>query len=531
MHTYDVIVIGGGLLGCFAARNLRRYNLKVALLEKREDLCTGISRANTAIVYSGCDNKSGSLKTTLCVSASQDFSRLCDELGVRYSKCGSIMISFGERGNEVLNKKFEQGIRNGVLGMKKLTNQEVLALEPNIAKDVYSGLFVPDTGTVMPWELCLAAAENAAQNGVEIKLNTEVLKINTIPAKATTLGRLPYVAYEITTNNETYLTKSIINCAGMSADSVLEMVSAPTVRIIPTAGDYIILDTIAAGHIKHVIFHEPEEKGKGLTLVPTVDGNILVGPTERKLVEVEKETKEKAKSQSHEERYEREAIPNSEFYATSGEGIEMLKELVSEVIPTLPMEQMINAFGAVRPNPYMLKQENNGSWVTEDRSVNDFCILKSNERTFISLVGVKTPGLTCSNELGVYLADEIAAELGATQNEHFDPKRKSPVRVSALDLEDKRSLIRKNPDYGNIICRCRGVSKGEILDAIHRVPGAVTLDGVKRRTGTDSGRCQGGFCTQRIVKILACELDCDLEEITKCGVGSNILTGEVRHDL
>jgi glycerol-3-phosphate dehydrogenase len=177
LNEYDVIVIGGGLLGCFAARNLTRYNIKIALLEKREDLCTGISRANTAIVYSGCDTKPGTLKTSMCVRAAQGFAELCKELGVRYSPCGSIMVCFGERGAGVLRKKLRDGIENGVRGIRLLTRDEVLELEPNIAENVHSGLFVPDTGTVMPWELCIAAAENAVQNGAEIILNTEVLGI------------------------------------------------------------------------------------------------------------------------------------------------------------------------------------------------------------------------------------------------------------------------------------------------------------------------------------------------------------------
>jgi len=297
VESYDVIVIGGGLLGCFAARNLTRYHLKVALLEKREDLCTGISRANTAIIYSGCDTKPGTLKTSMCVRAAQGFPQLCDELGVRYSPCGSIMVSFGERGAEILRKKLKQGIENGVSGIKLLTREEVLELEPNIDGAVNSGLYVPDTGTVMPWELGLAAAENAVSNGADILLNTEVTGIERIPNSPQ--------GFKIYTNKGTFFARYIINCAGMAADKVFGMLSAPSVRIVPTAGDYYILDTKTAGFIRHVIFHEPEEKGKGLTLVPTVDGNILVGPTER---------------------------PGDDF-RTEQAGLDELRELVRQVIP------------------------------------------------------------------------------------------------------------------------------------------------------------------------------------------------------
>jgi len=512
MHIYDVIVIGGGLLGCFAVRSLTRYDLKVALLEQREDLCTGISRANTAIVYSGCDNKPGSLKTSLCVSAAQGFPKLCRELGVRYSPCGSIMICFGERGAKVLKKKYDQGTVNGVRGMRLLSGSEILEMEPRIAENVHSGLYVPDTGTVMPWELCLAAAENAVRNGAEIILNTEVLGIDkTTGCSAEINDSTPHLhggelyGYEIKTNNGTYYSKAIINCAGLSADKVLEIPSAPTVRIIPTAGDYYILDTKAAGYIKHVIFHEPEEKGKGLTLVPTVDGNILVGPTERPL--------------------------DASDFSTSREGLELLRELASEVVPSLPMDQIISSFGAVRPNPYMLSKDDNGQWVTDDKSVSDFCIIESYDGSMISLVGVKTPGLTCSNELGIYVSDKISKLLRAAPNEGFGPIRPPQIRAGELDYNERRSLVQDHPEYGNIVCRCRGISEGEIINAIRRDPGAVTLDGVKRRTGTDSGRCQGGYCVQRIVSIMARELKCDPEDITKRGGKSKILFQQTKTDL
>jgi len=462
VDRYDVIIIGGGLLGSFAARGLTRYSLKTALLERGGDLCAGISRANTAIVYSGCDTKPGTLKTSMCVRAARNFAELCDELGVRYSNCGSLMIAFGERGAEVLRKKLAQGVQNGVRGMRLLTRDEALALEPNIAASVNSGLYVPDTGTVNPWELGLAAAGSAADNGADIILNAEVAAISRIDG-----------GYEVQTSRGTpFYTRGIINCAGMNADKVFEMAADPVVRIFATAGDYFVLDTKASGHIRHVIFHEPEEKGKGITLVPTVDGNILIGPTER---------------------------PDDGDFQTSSGGMTQLRELVGEVIPSLPMEHVIRSFGAVRPNPKV---------VADDRSVNDFSIVElETGEPFISLVGIKTPGLTCANGLGLYVSDKIAQKLGAATNLDWNPRWRGPVRLSELSFDARAEHVAKRPDYGRIICRCRGVSEGEITDAIRAVPGAVTPDGVKRRTGVGSGRCQGGFCGQSVIEILARELD------------------------
>ena len=525
MQSYDVIVIGGGLLGCFAARALTRYDLRVALLEKRGDLCTGISRANSAIVYSGCDTRPGTLKSSMCVRAAQNFPALCGELGVRYSACGSVMVCFGPRGAAILRKKLEQGAASGVRGMKLLTRGEVLELEPNIAGNVHSGLFVPDTGTVMPWEMCLAAAESAVKNGAEIILHTEVTALAREPgARGGRLGaaRGPSgessepgrnggnVAqttggYIVRTAGGDFHTRAVVNCAGLFADRVHEMAYEPQVRIVPTAGDYFVLDTKAAGHIRRVIFHEPEEKGKGLTLVPTVDGNILVGATER-LFPAHADHQNEAES-----------------FATAREGLERLRALVSEVVPTLPMEHVINSFGAVRPNPYLLRRDPGGAWVTDDRSISEFCIIEPGGEPFISFIGVKTPGLTCSCELGEYAAKKIAARLGAARNEQFDPCRTPAPRLCDLPPAERNALIRDNPDYGVVACRCRGTSEGEIIDAIRRFPGAVTLDGVKRRTGADTGRCQGGYCTQRIIEILARELGCGPGDITKDGEGSNVL--------
>jgi len=388
------------------------------------------------------------------------------------------MVTFGERGAKVLCKKYEQGTKNGVRNMRLLSRDEVLALEPNIAPNVHSGLYVPDTGTVMPWELCLAAAENAIDNGADIILNTEVTAVTRADG-----------GFDVQTNDGAYHTRGIINCAGMNADKVLEMASDPIVRIAPTAGDYFVLDTKAAGHIRHVIFHETDEKGKGITLVPTVDDNILIGPTERP--------------------------DESGDFATSLEGFAELRTLASEVMPTLPMEYIIRSFGAVRPNP---------RYVADDRSVNDFSIIEF-EEPFVSLIGIKTPGLTCANELGLHVADKIACRLGAESNPHYNPRRTSPLKLSELSFE-QRAALSQGAAFNRIVCRCRGVTEGEIIDAIHRRHGAVTLDGIKRRVGAGSGRCQGGFCSQRVLEILARELGCRPKEITKSGNGSYILCGD-----
>lgn len=493
MEHYDVIVIGGGLLGCFTLRNLMRFQLTAALLESREDLCTGISRSNTAIVYSGCDTKPGTLKSEMCVRAAQTFSSLCAELGVRYSPCGSLMVSFGPSGEKTLRKKLSQGLTNGVRGLRLLPREGVLALEPNLSQDVTMGLYAPEAGTVIPWELGLAAAENAVANGAALHLSSQVTSI-----EKTSKG------YRIIAGGKLYHARGVINCAGLSADVILEKVSQPTIRIFPAAGDYFILDTKASGLIRHVIFHEPEERGKGLTLVPTVDGNILLGP-----------------SQVH-------ADAKDDTFPTSAEGLSKLRELVNTVIPSLPMDHVIRSFGAIRPNPFWVYTDTaSGVLLREDKSISSFILHESEGNpNFLSLIGIKTPGLTCANELGLHVASRMAENLGMTQaNGRFNPSRQAALRLNEAPSGKRAGLVADTPAYGRIICRCRGISEGEIVDSIHRKPGAITVDGVKRRTGACSGRCQGGFCTQRIIEIMSRELGLPPAEILKDRPGSTIIGG------
>ncbi len=495
METFDVIVIGGGLMGCFSARGLARYHLKTALLEAREDLCTGISRANTAIVYSGIDTKPGTLKSIMCVRAVQSFDTLCADLGVRYSPCGSVMICFGPKGEETLRKKLAQGRQNGVHGLKLLSGSEVLALEPNISGNVRLGLYAPQAGTVIPWELGLAAAENAVKNGVSLYLNTKVNEISHYKS-----------GYKVSAGGKTFYTRGIINCAGLYADEILEKAQRPSVRLSAKAGDYFVLDTKTAGFIGHVIFHEPEEKGKGLTLVPTVDGNILVGPTRR-------------------------PADKKNGFKTSQDDLNQLRTLVGDVIPGLPMEHIIRSFSSLRPNPfYVCYDPESGGYVREERSISSFVVHESEESpAFLSLIGIKTPGITCSDELGRHVSDRMALLLDAGENPAFDPVRPAPLRLTELSFDERTRLIEKKPAYGRIVCRCRGISEGEIVDSIRAYPGAVTVDGVKRRTGANSGRCQGGYCTQRIIEILSRELNVNPADISKDGPGSYMIGGET-HD-
>ena len=486
-REYDAVVIGGGLLGCFAARALCRRKLRVALVEQREDVCTGISRANTAIVYAGYDTKPGTLKTRLSVQANREFGTLCGQLGVRFHRCGSLMVAFGPRGRESLTRKLEQGRINGVEGLRLLPREEVLALEPALSPDVEAALWCPQVGTVDPWELCLAAAENAVDNGAELLLNTRVTGL-----------RREGECYAVGTDQGAIRCRGVVNCAGIRADQMAELIHRPTIRIVPTKGDYYVLDTGAGKKLRHVIFHEPEEKGKGLTMVPTVDGNVLLGPSE-------------------------EEAEDREDTATQREGLEFLRRLAAQVAPGIPLEETIRTFAAIRPNPYeALVNGETGEVTLSRKSIGEFMVTQVEECPgMVSMIGVKTPGLTCAALLGEHAAGLLQPWLGdPPPNPEFCPTRRRPVYTAELPPEELAALVRQDPAYGRVVCRCRMVTEGEVRDALRRTPGAVTLDGVKYRTGAGMGRCQGGVCTERILEIMARELGASPAEIAKGRRGS-----------
>ena len=485
MKRTDILVVGAGVLGCFAARALAQYDLAVTVIEAREDVCTGVTRANTGVVYAGYDTKPGTLKAQLCVRANSDFARLCSELDVPFSRCGSLMVSVGPRGESVLQKKYADGLENGVPGLRLLSGAEVMSLEPNLTRAVTGGLYAPGSGTVDPWSLGIAAFENARANGAEFRFNETVGHITRADG-----------GFVVETEKETYAARAVLNCAGLRADAVRELCEKPSVRIFPSAADYLVLDTTAGGHVSHIIFHEPEVKGKGLTLVPTVDGNLLVGPTER----------------------DADGAPGD---PTSAEGLDLLRRLCAEIVPGLDLGETIRSFGALRPNPYYVRASG-GGYVREERGISNFTVME--EDGLLSLIGIKTPGLTCSCELGRYAAEKLVHYLGGAEKKpDFDPTRRGIPCPAKMSDEERALLVAVNPDYGKMLCRCRGVSLGEVREAIRR--GAVTVDGVKRRVGAGMGRCQGSWCMQSVAELLAQQRGVPVSEITKNGAGQEVIYG------
>ena len=452
MKTYDAAVIGGGVLGCFAARNLRRWNISAVLIEAREDVCTGISRANSAIIYSGCDHRYGSLKAAMSVRTNAAFEQLCEELELPFSRCGSLMTATGPKGEAVLQKKLNQGLKNGVPGLKILSGDEARELEPMLSSTVTAALYAPSTGTTNPWQMCFAAYENALHNGCDVLKNASVRAIHR-----------DRDAYVVETDAGSVRCRVVINCAGMQADKIQEMLFEPSVRIRADASDYIMMEEGIPAP-KYIIMEE-RESGKGMSAVPTVEGRLMLVSPARELGDTP--------------------------YATDAGSLDKLRRLASELLPDLDVNRTLRSFAAVRPNPYRVENPAEG--------IHGFAI-ENPGPGFYSLIGIKTPGLTCANELGLYLAGQAAEYLSAEINGGFDPQRRSIPNVRRMDFDQHASLAAGNPDFADVVCMCEGITRGEIIEAVRR--GAVNANGVKRRTGSSMGLCQGSRCRAAIEEII-----------------------------
>ena len=490
---YDVIIIGAGILGSFCARQLSAYDLKIAVLESREDVSTGLTAANSAIIYCGHDTKPDTLKSECCVNANKTFDTLCSELGVDFKRCGSILCAYGEKGLEIIREKYDNGLYMGVEGLEILTGDEVRSLEGALSPGIKYGLLALNTGTVMPWELCFAAAANAVKNGAEFIFNEDVKNI------AFSDG-----VYTVETAGREYRSRSLINCGGLRSVAINEMLGITGVSIVPKMGDYLVLDKNVSDIVSRVIFEEREDGDKGVTLIPTVDGSLLVGPTRSK------GGGKKPFTGGYDDK----------SYSSFKE-LEILKEKTKHLVPDISLE-IIRSFSTVRHSTYRSYTDERGKLIVTDEKVQTFGIYENDAFPgYFGLVGIRTPGLTCSHELAMRVAGMTAEFLNAEMKDSFDPVQE-PVR------KYKHTATAAGGDENDIVCHCEKVTKADIIRAMRSEPGAVTLDGVKKRIGAMLGRCQGSRCSERIMEIMAEELGISAREIEKDGTGSWIIQREYR---
>ncbi len=471
---YDVIIIGSGVAGAASARELSRYKVKACVLEKEEDVCCGTSKANSAIVHAGYDAANGSLMAKLNVRGNEMMEALSKELDFPFKRNGSLVLCRAEEDMPNLQALYERGIKNGVKDLQIISKEEVKAMEPNVTDDVVAALYAPTGGIVCPFNLNIALAENANVNGVDFRFNTEVQNIKKVDDH-----------FEIETNNGLYEAKYVVNAAGVYADKFHNMVSEKKINITPRRGDYCLLDKTAGGHVSKTIFALPGKMGKGILVTPTVHGNLLLGPTG---IDIE----------------------DKEGVNTTAEGLnEVLTKSALNVV-NIPTRQVITSFAGLRAH------EDNHEFIIEE---------VADCKGFIDCAGIESPGLTSAPAIGEMVANILKDLMGLEEKEDFVATRKGVLNPEDLTKEERVELIKENPAYGNIICRCEMITEGEIVDAIKRPLGAKSLDAVKRRTRAGMGRCQAGFCSPRTMEILARELNVPMSEITKTGKGSEIIVG------
>lgn len=471
---YDVTIIGGGVTGAAVARELSRYQLKTCLVERAEDVCSGTSKANSAIVHAGYDAANGSVKARMNVEGNRMMGQLSEDLDFAFRRNGSLVLCFSEEDRPALNALYERGAANGVPDLKIISGDEVRAMEPNVTEEVVAALYAPTGGIVCPFGLTIALAENACDNGVEFRFLTEVTDIKKIEG-----------GYELAVKGkEPITTRFVVNAAGVYADVFHNMVCDDKIKIIPRKGDYCLLDQEAGKHVDKTIFQLPGKYGKGILVAPTIHGNLLIGPTATDI-----EDKEGT-------------------YTTAAELAEATKKSAVSV-KNIPYRQVITSFSGLRAH-----------------ETSDEFIVGESADGFYDAAGIESPGLSSAPAIGVYLAELIAEKAGAEKKDDFIATRKGIPHVSAMSREERAALIKERPDYGTIVCRCENVSEGEIVDSIRRTLGARSLDGIKRRVRQGMGRCQAGFCTPRTMEILSRETGIPMEQICKNQPGSEMITGE-----
>ena len=474
---YDVIVIGGGVIGGLILRELSRYRLNACLVEKEEDVCMGQSRANSGIVHAGYDAAEGSLKAKFNVLGNKMMEKITQELGVKYVNNGSLVVAFSDDEMETLAQLKRRGENNGVERLEIIGKEELKRLEPNISDNAVGALYAPTGGIVCPYELTIAAIGNAMDNGASLVCGFEVEKI-----EKTSNGLLLK-----STNGEELSAKVVINCAGINSGKIAKTVG-DEIEIGGRRGQYILLDRESGDFVNHTLFFTPTKKGKGILVSQTVDKNIILGPTAEEIEDGNVET--------------------------TAEGLSSVIEKANEMCKNVPLYNTITSFAGTRA--YSNKH--------------DFILEESKETDgVIHCAGIESPGLTSAPAIAEYVVGELVAKkLELIKKSDFNPVRKPDYFFKNLSNEEKNEIIKADKSYGRIVCRCEQITEGEIIRAIRENPPARNIDAVKRRTRAGMGRCQGGFCQPYVAELIAKELNIPLEEVTKSGKGSHLLRGKTK---
>ncbi|MBQ5327295.1 MAG: NAD(P)/FAD-dependent oxidoreductase [Oscillospiraceae bacterium] len=478
MEKFDILIAGAGVTGGMIARELSRFQLSVCLLEKENDVACGATKANSGIVHGGYDPVPGTLKAKLNTAGVELLFEAAKMLNVPHKRNGSMVCAFAEEENPVIDHLYKRGLENGIEGLAVITGDQARELEPELSDKVTKALLVTNSGIVCPYELTIAAVGNAMDNGVELKRNfaiSDIAKIGEGFVVSAADGRKVQGTY-------------LINCAGSFADDLAAMVGDKFYQIIPRAGEYMLLDKAEGTRVSRTIFQTPGKEGKGILVTPTNHGNLLTGPT---ATEVE----------------------HGESTETTGSQLAYVQRMGAKSVPRVNFRQVITSFTGVRAST----------------AGGDFIIQMSDKvKGFVHVAAIDSPGLTCCVSIAKYVVDILKnAGVVLTEKENWDGTREDMHAFSKMSIEEKNEVIRNNPSYGKIICRCETVTEGEIIAALHKNPVALDLDGVKRRTRSGMGRCQGGFCSSYVMKLIAQHAGMDMTDVTKNGGGSYVLTEKI----
>lgn len=482
---YDVIIIGAGVSGAAIARELSKFQLKTLVLEAAEDVCCGTSKANSGIVHAGYDAAEGSLMAKLNVEGNAMMDELCEDLEIPFRRNGSLVVCIDEGSRNKLQELLERGEHNGVKGLRIVEREELLSMEPNLSDEAVAALYAPSAGIICPFLLNIAMAENACENGVEFRLNSPVTDI-----RKNESGYVLTVTRE-DGSTETFETKVVVNAAGVYADTFHNMFAKEKITIVPRRGDYILMDREAGGLVKHTVFPLPGPMGKGILVAPTVHGNLFAGPTS-------------------------EDIASKEDHATTKEGLDRVMADCGKYVKNVPIKMAITSFSG-----------NRAHWAGHEFLIGEL----PEAPGFIDCAAIESPGLTSSPAIGKMAAGIVCGILSPAEKKNWKKKRKGILDPRTLSPEERNRLIKEHPEYGRVVCRCEGITEGEILDAIRRPLGATTMDGLKRRVRAGAGRCQAGFCTPGQMEILAKELGIAKEEVTKRGKGSYLVKGHAKDEI
>lgn len=473
---YDVAIIGSGITGSACAYFLSKYRLKIAVIEKNNDVCCGTTKANSAIIHAGYDPHPETLMAKLNVKGSAMAKEICAKLDVPYNQIGSLVVAFSEEEAKTVEKLFERGNANGVPDLKILNKEELKEAEPMISDEALCALYAPSAAIVNPWEYGLAMAETAVRNGAEILLESEVTSI-----------KKENGVFKITAGEKEIEAKYVINAAGVNCDDVHNMIAPPKFKVIPSAGEYYLLDKSEGKRARHVIFQCPNKDGKGVLVSPTVHGNLIVGPNADARDKDDTSTKTRC--------------------------LDFVREKAVKSVPSINFRENIRNFTGVRAAT----------------DIDDFIIEFACEG-FLDLAGIKSPGLSAAPaiaELAVKMLGESG--LALEEKESFTDER-THLRFKHLSDEEKNNAVKKNSAYGRVICRCETITEGEIIDALNSPIPPVSLDGIKRRAGTGMGRCQGGFCGPKVLEIMAKYKNEPFEAVLQDNTGSIILTGKTKSE-